>query len=570
MTDATLRIAPGSVLEETTEEDPRDPLVELLFHYDLARLGATTFPHTFSDGAEVVVGRTGPELCGPFDGKYRSALAQPLDDPCISRKHLSLRWIAGEQMFEVCRLEGSSLRVWASYIDAPRSERELNPGEAVRLRPRSLLRIADRIVLALDFRRPPDMRGGLHGLLGESVCAQALREQITGLAAAEPEQNVLICGETGTGKELVARALHRLSPQPRRDEPMVSVNIAELSESTAESELFGHRKGAFTGAVESRPGLFRAAGSGTVFLDEIGELSPALQPKLLRVLEAREVRPVGEDRVMGVEAHVVSATHRRLEEDVESGRFRADLFMRLSYLRLEVPSLDARREDIPRLFRFFLMQAIEAARAGGEQGVGRLWQRELTPHHPPIPLAYMMQLLSRPWPGNIRELRNQVAQLVHLNQGRGPFVWPEVRDERASDAGEGPQVEAAEPPETLSAEALSEAMRSQGWRVGEVAERFSMSTRQLLAAMTRLGVGVERETLVALLREQGFSAKKCARRLGVSPNTVYKWMEATGIPTAADHSPEHIASVLERHGGDERAAAEALLISVRALKNRLS
>ena len=215
--------------------------------------------------------------------------------------------------------------------------------------------------------------------------------------AAEGDASVLVCGESGTGKELLARAIHRASP--RRDRAFVPVNCSAIPEPLLESELFGHARGAFTGAVREHRGLFQAAHGGTLFLDEIGDMPLVLQAKVLRALQEKEVRPVGAAASVGVDVRVVSATHRDLEREMASGSFREDLYYRLNVIRLEIPPLAARREDIPLLAEHFL----EALAAKG---------RKLVKGFSPEALEV---LVSAPWPGNVRQLANAVEQAYTLS-----------------------------------------------------------------------------------------------------------------------------------------------------------
>lgn len=213
---------------------------------------------------------------------------------------------------------------------------------------------------------------------------------------AASEANVCIFGASGTGKELLARALHAASP--RAEAPFVAVNCAAIPEGLLESELFGHRKGAFTGATQDRDGLFQAAEGGTLFLDEVGDMPLALQVTLLRALEDRAVRPVGADAPVPVDVRIVSATHRSLEAQIVAGAFREDLFYRLNVVRLTLPALAERREDIPLLARHFL---------------ARLAARYERPRLAFSPEAIEM-MVAAPWPGNVRQLLNVVEQAVAL------------------------------------------------------------------------------------------------------------------------------------------------------------
>ena len=267
--------------------------------------------------------------------------------------------------------------------------------------------------VALDVRRLME-RHALQeatGLIGES---EPLREVMVKVEQMAPvSSTVLIEGESGTGKELVARALRALSP--RRNKPFIAVNVGALPETLLESELFGHEKGAFTGAAERRLGRFELADEGTIFLDEIGEIPQATQVKLLRVLEEREFTRVGGTASISVNVRVVAATNRPLREHVEEGSFRSDLYYRLNVLSIYLPPLRERRSDIPLLVRRFI--------------------RDLSAQHdrpfPGISAEAMELLVEYPWPGNVRELRNLVESMVVLSHGReiGPEDLPrQIRD----------------------------------------------------------------------------------------------------------------------------------------------
>jgi DNA-binding NtrC family response regulator len=235
------------------------------------------------------------------------------------------------------------------------------------------------------------------GLMGESEAMREVMVQIEQIAPVT--STVLIEGESGTGKELAARAIHVLGP--RKNKPFIAVNVGALPDTLLESELFGHEKGAFTGAAERRLGRFELADTGTIFLDEIGEIPPATQVKLLRVLEEREFMRVGGTHPISVDVRVIAATNQPLREAVEAGRFRSDLFYRLNVLRIYLPPLRERPEDIPVLVRRFIQEFAKAH--------DRVF-------HGVSPEA--MQLLMRnPWPGNVRELRNLIESMVVLSPG---------------------------------------------------------------------------------------------------------------------------------------------------------
>ncbi len=229
-------------------------------------------------------------------------------------------------------------------------------------------------------------------LIGESPAMLNLKHLIQKIAVSEA--SILVHGETGVGKELVARSIHGLSL--RRGKPFVAVDCASFSEQIIESELFGHCRGAFTGAERNKQGLFQAADGGSLFLDEIGEFPMELQAKLLRALQERQVRPVGSNTTIPVDIRLIAATNRNLEEEAEQGRFRSDLYFRLAAIEIEVPLLRERAEDIPLIVAHFL------ARQGGGPGCD----------------AEALELLQNyPWPGNIRELENVLTRAVALAGG---------------------------------------------------------------------------------------------------------------------------------------------------------
>ena len=247
--------------------------------------------------------------------------------------------------------------------------------------------LSDRVASLLE-RRPTAQPASDRipgGLVGRSPAMRMVFEAVR--LVAPTDATVLVLGETGTGKELVARSVHQLSA--RANGPFVPVNCAALPETLLESELFGHVKGSFTGAVRDNPGLFQAAQRGTIFLDEIGDISHATQHRLLRVLQERELRPVGAIRPVDIDVRVIAATNRNLRADVEAGRFREDLFYRLNVFRIELPALREHRTDIPLLVEHAL------------ETMGR--RSGLTPRPVCSPFA-MRMLQAHDWPGNVREL----------------------------------------------------------------------------------------------------------------------------------------------------------------------
>jgi transcriptional regulator with GAF, ATPase, and Fis domain len=316
---------------------------------------------------------------------------------------------------------------------------------------------------------------GSRDLIGESSALKKVLHQIE--LVAPTDAAVLITGESGTGKELVARAIHERSP--RRGRPLIKVNCGAIPETLFESEFFGHARGAFTGALKDKPGRFELADGGTLFLDEIGELPLAMQAKLLRVLQEQEIERVGETRLRKVNVRIVAASNRDLKKEVEAGRFRQDLFYRLSVFPVEVPPLRERRDDVPLL-------ALHFARAAATR---------MNRPAPRLTRAQAEQLAAHNWPGNVRELQNAVERAVILSQS-GP-----LRFELAA-------VKPAEPPQP----------RSPGTET-------VILTRDALKHY-------ERESIIAALRQCGgkvFGVGGAAELLGMKPTTLASRIKALGI-----------------------------------------
>src|SRR5215213_6421990 len=245
------------------------------------------------------------------------------------------------------------------------------------------------------LRRELDRRYSFSEIIGTSEALQRVFRLVEKVAATNT--NILVYGESGTGKELVARAIHHNSP--RSDRPFVAINCGALPETLLESELFGHTKGAFTGATQSRPGLFRSAEGGTVFLDEIGEISQALQVRLLRAVQEHEVTPLGSSTPARFDARIICATNRDLEREVSEGRFREDLFYRLNVIEVHLPPLRERREDIPLLVKSFIKRTAREQTAA---------EKSITPEA-------MSALINYNWPGNVRELKNAIERAFTLS-----------------------------------------------------------------------------------------------------------------------------------------------------------
>ncbi len=323
-----------------------------------------------------------------------------------------------------------------------------------------------------EFRQRLDEKFGFERIVGNS---EAMREVFEIVSMVAPtDATVLVTGESGTGKELVANAIHQRSPRRRR--PFVKINCAALPDNLLESELFGHEKGAFTGAVSRREGKFAYADGGTIFLDEITEMSPGTQAKILRVLQEKEFEPLGTNTTVKVDVRVIAATNRNLEEEVENGRFREDLYYRLNVVQIRVPPLRERKDDIPLLADYFLRRNCEKL---GKKILG--FSREA-----------LDALIEYRWPGNVRELENAV--------------------ERAAILCKGDEI-------TLSLLPDPVRMRREGESEGHApAIRVGISLRE-----------AERRLIIWTLENTGGNRTKAAEMLGISRKTLQNKIKEYGI-----------------------------------------
>ncbi|MDG4476488.1 sigma-54-dependent transcriptional regulator [Thiovibrio frasassiensis] len=310
------------------------------------------------------------------------------------------------------------------------------------------------------------------GIIGNSAPMRELLEMVSYVAPSEA--TVLISGESGTGKELIAAALHHNSA--RKNGPFIKVNCAALVENLLESELFGHEKGAFTGADRRREGKFVQANGGTIFLDEISETSPGMQAKLLRVLQEHEVQRVGGQETLGVDVRVLAASNRNLEEEVARGEFREDLYYRLNVVPLHVPPLKERREDIPILAEHFVEKF---AKKNNRQVAG------ITPR-------CMALLINYPWPGNVRELENAIERGIILM--RGDYLDEEslpIPVRRFTTNNDTAEASAAAPPGSLEeAEQLviKNILAETGGNKSEASRRLNITRKTLLSKMHKYGL----------------------------------------------------------------------------------
>ncbi len=313
-----------------------------------------------------------------------------------------------------------------------------------------------------------------HEIVGASPSIRRVLERVERVAPTDAR--VLVTGENGTGKELVARAIHRLSP--RADREFVEVNCAAIPTELIESELFGHMKGSFTGAVQDRAGKFEQADRGTLFLDEIGDMSMSAQAKVLRALEEGHVTRVGGQKTKAVDVRVIAATNKDLAEEIEAGSFREDLFYRLNVVPVHVPPLRERREDIPMLVSHF------QTRMGSREGLPR---REIEPEA-------VSRLMRLEWPGNVRELRNTVERLLILASGDSITV-EEVEAIGSADhapGGLGAELLGASTFQAFRERAerafLAEKLKENDWNVSETARLLEMPRSNLYKRIERFGL----------------------------------------------------------------------------------
>ena len=303
-------------------------------------------------------------------------------------------------------------------------------------------------------------------IIGESPALEAVFEQVE--CVAPTDSTVLIHGETGTGKELIARAIHNISSRCGRS--FVKLNCAAIPFDLLESELFGHEKGAFTGAIAQRVGRFEMADNGSLFLDEVGDIPLALQPKLLRVLQEQEFERLGSTRTREVDVRLVAATNRDLTEMMKRGEFRSDLYYRLNIFPIRIPPLRERREDIPLLVNYFMQK----------------YARRMSKRIETVPAATMQKLQDWPWPGNVRELQNMIERGVILSRG---FVLEIPLTELEQSAI--PVLNDIDGASTLIAferEHILHALRDTGWVVAGAAARLGLNRSTLNARMRKLEI----------------------------------------------------------------------------------
>jgi two-component system nitrogen regulation response regulator GlnG len=499
-------------LDGETRDPPRDEEAQgerpvlaatLAYHPEAARVGE----RVLAPDGRLAISRLGPDFA-PVRG---AGAAGPLADPYLSRSPLTVE----------LRGDGLTLSGTAVVDGEPLEGTRRWPGSA--LARGLVLELGRRVVLVLHLardERPAEPRG----MIGESDTLQRVRREL-GRVGPRPVA-VLVRGATGTGKELAARALHDASA--RAGGPFVAVSLAAVAPSVVASELFGHQKGAFTGADDERQGCFRRASGGTLFLDEIGECPVEVQVALLRAIDSGKVQPVGADREHRVDVRIVSATDADLDAAVAAGRFRAPLLHRLAGYELHLPRLDERREDIGRLLVAFL----------SEHGA------------PTLSASVVARLVAYTWPGNVRQLRNVAAQLA-VAAGEGPDELERVLARvLAPPAGVGPSSLPASAPAGPPAAAPA--------------------TAAAPAASRRKPASVEPEELAAALWRNGWKLDRTAADLGISRPSLYRLIDADpSLRRAKDVSRDELERALGAADGDLDVVSARLEVSKPGLRRRL-
>ncbi|MFL6197104.1 MAG: sigma 54-interacting transcriptional regulator [Thermoanaerobaculia bacterium] len=495
------------------------PTLTILCHPDLRRVGEWTLLPEVPLGLKALVGRNAPEFSSP-----QRPSGEPLADRYISREPIQLE--PGSDGGVVLSLAGSRTRLEADGVPVLQT-REVS---AAAIEEGVPLTLSGRILLLLHLRHNvPAEPASRFGLVGESERIARVRMDIR--RVADLNIPVLIRGETGTGKELVARALHDAGP--RRSQPFVAVNLGALAPSLVASELFGAVKGAYTGSVQTQDGYFRRAHGGTLFLDEIGEAPPEVQVMLLRALETGEISPVGSQSGSHVDVRVLAATDSDLEEKARGGQFRAPLLHRLSGYEVWLPPLRERKEDIARLFFHFLQTELEAIGEGQRLGQ-ELW----------VPPELVARLVAFDWPGNVRQLRNVTRQLAIGSRGlprlqAGPAVERLLHGSGAMNALMDSR------PRLPAASTAPPANRRRPSDVGE-------------------------EELTAALRLNRWDLQATAEALQISRPSLYALIESSStVRKAGDLSTDEIARCFEECAGDLDAMVDRLEVSRKALARRL-
>ncbi|MCY1040922.1 sigma-54 dependent transcriptional regulator [Corallococcus sp. bb12-1] len=511
---AEVSTAAGAQQRIPASSDELVPALTLISHPTATRAGARLLLDAVLAGRDVALSRNGPPFTRPGE-----PFGHPLSDPFVSRVPL----VFSPAKTGMIRLRVGEGGTRVTVNDQPVTDREFTREALAAGVP---LDVSGRLVLLLHLAsRQPDVPADTLGMRGDSQGIQRVREHIQRIA--DLQVPVLVRGETGTGKELVAQAIHQHGP--RRGRPFISVNLGAIPRELAAAELFGAQRGAFTGATRDREGFFRAAQGGTLFLDEVGEAPPEVQVMLLRVLETGELYPVGGNTPIKTDVRLIAATDSNLEEHIRDGRFKAPLLHRLSGYEIRLPPLRERREDLGELFRHFAREELDAM---GE--VHRLTPGDAYAE-PWLPTSLALRLLRFAWPGNIRQLRNITRQLIIGSRGQ-----PVLRlDPRLSEELEASVVASpvANPP---------------------------------AAVVRRKSTEVTGEELLAALRQHQWDLKLTADWLGIPRSSIYDAIDKhPNIRRAGTLTAEEITACHQECAGDLDAMVRRLEVSRRALNRRI-
>ncbi|MDY7226446.1 sigma-54 dependent transcriptional regulator [Hyalangium rubrum] len=502
------------------------PVLTLVSHPQPQRIGERLLLETLANtGRTASLSRSAPEFSRPG-----LPPGQPLADPFLSRTPVQFAPGTRGRLRLLVPKDGTPVRV---AEEPARGAREFLPEELIAGVP---LVLAERVVLLLHLTRVPEAPVTQElGMVGQSESLRRVREDIS--RVADLDVPVLIRGETGTGKELVARAIHQQSP--RREGPFISINLSAIPRELAASELFGVQRGAYTNAIQDRLGLFRAAQGGTLFLDEVGEAPPEVQVALLRVLETREVYPVGGNTPVPVDVRLLTATDANLEERIQRELFRAPLLHRLAGFEIRMPPLRERREDIGPLFLHFARQELEA--------IGEAHRLTVTdPRAEPwLPAALAVRLLRYAWPGNVRQLRNITRQLIIGSRG-----LPHLR------IGDRLEQELTVDPQSAGSPHIS------GFEDTADPDELSPSRRR--------PADVGEQELLQALRASAWDLKATSERLSISRASVYLLIDKSSLlRTAGNLSPEEITRCFHECQGNLDKMVQRLEVSRRALQRRV-
>jgi two-component system nitrogen regulation response regulator GlnG len=538
-------------------ESGRYPCLTILYHPNMTRVGERAILAGLVLDRVESLSRLGPDFAPPGVTQGRS-----LRDPYVSRRPTQLRRVA--DTIEIAPEPGTPVELDGVSIDGVACV------AASSLEAGVILTLARRVVLLLHSvtlrsEYPPHWQ-----LVGEGDAIVAVREQVA--RVADLEVPVLIRGATGVGKERVAQSIHEASHRAQR--PLVTVNMAALAPGTAPSELFGHVRGAFTHAVTGHVGLFERAHGSTLFLDEIGETPPDVQTMLLRALAEGTIRPMGARSDRQVDVRVLAATDADLDRASAEGRFRTALRHRLAGYEIYVPPLCERREDIPRLVVHFLREELG--------NIGEAWRLSPpeTSKHMWFPPELMLRLFHHHWPGNVRQLRNTVRQIVISSRGAAvvrvdvPLARALSKEPLTGAPGPGSRSDPRADPgtEVTSEPRLDPIDAPDPFADDEITEEQALALELLSAIDAGVPAGPELsdDALLAAMAASRWSPARAAELLGMARGTLYDRLERVpGLRKASDLSREELEHVYRQCGGDLDAMVDHLRVSKRSIQLRM-